>query len=888
MIDQFGRSQHNTLHLLSAVLVLLTFVGMLGLELWSSRESALAQAEAELAVQADLLATHVGDRIARIDQVLVQVARLYPDWQRRKDVNIDHELATLLKQIPDSQSLRIGNAQGQIVFDASGKLPSGSIFDRDYVRRLRTDPGVGLVISEPIFARFTHNWVITLSRRLAEPNPAFIGHVQGAINAAQFEKLFAHLVRNPGDMVALYDREIRLVSRAPAVPEQLGKRVGGTQFQNLIALGQVNTHYQATSPLDGYTRHYALRQVPGHPLFVLVGRTEADILRSWTTKAQVYSVTSVVLALALAAFLWAWQRNYQLALRFGDRMAHAAQDAEARARNLLDSLPDAAWLRDTEGRFLAVNQAYLELCGRPMSAVIGHTLEDVWPPDLAQRLRDQDQQMLQANAPRRDDTRLRGADGQMRYIDTSRHPLRNAAGTVVGVAGLTRDVTALVEAKQRAEDLVRYDPLTRLPNWTWLSQTLKSLFNPAAGPETPTLALMLLDVDHFQHINDSLGHAVGDRLLQEVATRLLSVAVNPNWVARRSGDEFGLLVSAGNDHVITLAHRAQQILDVLAQPMVLNGHTLHITASIGLSLYPDDGPDLDHLLRQADAALHEAKDQGRNAYCFYRSDMNQRMAQRLALEERLRQALAAQEFVLHYQPKVDPVRDSLAGTEALVRWIDPQRGLVAPGQFIPVAEASGLIKPLGLWVLNAACQQAAQWQSLPSEPGAGTPLPVAVNLSAVQLADPHLLQQVQQALQTHGLRPQGLVLEITESMLMRDIEASLQTLNALHQMGVGISLDDFGTGYSSFAYLKRLPVDEIKIDRSFVTDLGRDPRADALVRGMIGLALQLGLRVVAEGAETAEQVALLRSMGCQRVQGFFYSAAQPADALASWRPSTPG
>lgn len=744
------------------------------------------------------------------------------------------------------------------------------------------------MISEPIFARFTKNWVITLSRRLDEPNPRFIGHVQGAINAEQFEKLFAHLTHAPGDMVALYDRDLRLVSRAPPKPEHLGKSVGGTRLENLLAQGLVNAQYQATSPLDGYTRYYALRQVASYPLFVLVGRTEGDILQNWTTKAQVYAASSVLLTLVMATLFVAWQRNYRLALRFGDRMANVAEDAQARARSLLDSLPDAAWLRDTEGRFLAVNQAYLTLCGKPMEAVIGHTIEDVWPSALAQRLRYQDQLVLQSSQPRRDDTQLIGSDGKTRYIDTSRHPLRNAVGAVVGVAGMTRDVTALVEAKQRADDLARYDPLTRLPNWQWLSESLRPLFNPAAGSQAPSLALMLLDVDRFQHINDSLGHAVGDQLLQQVATRLLTMAINPNWVARRSGDEFAVLVSVEHDRAEVLARHAQQQIDVLAQPMQLGEHTVRISVSIGISVFPDDGLDLDHLLRHADAALHEAKDRGRNGYCFYRIDMNQRMAQRLALENRLHRALQAHEFVLHYQPKVDPAQNRMLGVEALVRWIDPERGLVPPGQFIPVAEESGLIKPLGLWVLDAACAQAARWQAHPGQAQNGTPLPVSVNLSAVQLAEPQLVEQVKAALREHALEPQNLVLEITESMLMQNLDAGLSTLAALRELGVGVALDDFGTGYSSFAYLRRLPVDEIKIDRSFVTDLGRDERAEALVRGMVGLALQLGLRVVAEGAETAEQVALLRSMGCQRVQGFYYSPAVSAEALTQWQPPARG
>ena len=873
MTLQRGISSAPYLHALAAALTLLAFVAMLGLELVSSRRHEIERAKHEIATQAELLATHVGDRLGKIDIVLSTVARQYPLWAGWPTGQVNDELAAHLRGMPDSQSLRVGNAQGSFIFDASGKLSSATVFDRDYFHRLRADPAAGMVLSEPIFARITKNWVITLSRRLASPDGGFVGHVQAAINANQFETLFSQMLKNQGDVVALYDDQIRLVARKPAAPEQLGKKLAATHFESVLASGQTAADYQAVSPLDGVERHFALRKVEGLPLSILVGRSEPDILREWYVKAQVYGVSTLLLGLVLAALLWAWQRNYRLALRFGDAMEAAYLDSERRARTLLDSIPDPAWLRDCTGRFLMVNDAYLAFCGQSRAAVIGRMLEEVWPARHAALYRRQDSEVIAANAEHQGVGEQTHADGRRRTYEYVHAPLHDAAGRVIGVAGFARDVTPRKEAEARADYLAEHDALTDLPNRLLLSENIAQTLAGAAGREN-RIALLLLDLDHFKHINDTLGHAIGDQLLRELAGRLKKTVFDKDLIARQGGDEFAILVVDWHS-VNALAQIAQRVLDAVRQPFTIDDRELLVTASIGISLYPDDGNNIDHLLRNADVALYAAKSAGRNAYCFFKPEMNARVAERVTLESRLRKAIAERRLLLHYQPQYELTSGRMVGVEALVRWQDPIEGLISPARFIPLAEETGLIKPLGEWVLNEACRQAVAWQD------AGLPLfIVAVNLSAVQLADPEIVAIVRQALADSGLPAARLELEITESMLLADAERAIAVLEDFRAMGVKLAIDDFGTGYSSFSYLKRLPLDKLKVDQSFVSDLTVDANNAAIVEAIIAVAGKLGLRVIAEGAETAEQVEMLRRFGCDEVQGYYFSRPLPPAEIA--------
>jgi len=426
--------------------------------------------------------------------------------------------------------------------------------------------------------------------------------------------------------------------------------------------------------------------------------------------------------------------------------------------------------------------------------------------------------------------------------------------------------------------LVLHDRLTGLPNRTLLHDRLGQQLAHARR-EGSMVAVLLLDLDSFKDVNDALGHPLGDRLLCTVAQRINTVVRATDTLARLGGDEFLLVqpqVRRSAD-VITLADK---ILATVATPLDLAGQELQISTSIGVALFPQDGQDPDALLQHAELALYRAKAQGRGQYRFFEPAMDDEAQARRRLERELRQALEQGEFVLHYQPQLDLASGRLVGAEALVRWNHPERGLVPPGEFIPAAEANGLIRPLGAWVLREACRQATVWRER------GWDLSVAVNLSPVQLRHRQLLPLIGVALEAAGLEPARLELEITEGVLMENVEQQGDgLLRGLTADGVRLALDDFGIGYSSLAYLRHLPVKTIKIDRSFVRDLGQDPDALALVRAIVTLGHSLRKRVVAEGIENATQLALLRELGCDEAQGYHIArpldAAQFADLLAS-------
>ncbi len=385
------------------------------------------------------------------------------------------------------------------------------------------------------------------------------------------------------------------------------------------------------------------------------------------------------------------------------------------------------------------------------------------------------------------------------------------------------------------------------------------------------LAVLLIDLDNFKNVNDSLGHHAGDQLLQQLATRLVGSLREGDTVARLGGDEFVLiLVNVASEEDASVV--AQKILKLDTEPCTIDGHELFVTYSIGISFYPKDGEDAETLLKNADAALYRAKKQGGNNAQFCSAEMNAKALQRLTLENNLRNALKRQEFLLHYQARVDLHSGEITGMEALVRWQHPEQGLlIPPGQFIPVAEDSGLIVPLGAWVLHTACAQNKAWQAAGFKP-----VCIAVNLSARQFRQQDLVELVTRILQETGLDAAYLELELTESMIMQNVEAAIATLTRLKAIGVKFSIDDFGTGYSSLSYLKRFPIDSLKIDQSFVRDISTDPDDAAITKTIISMAHDLGLRVIAEGVETQEQETFLRLHHCDEIQGYFFSKPVPA------------
>jgi diguanylate cyclase (GGDEF)-like protein/PAS domain S-box-containing protein len=448
---------------------------------------------------------------------------------------------------------------------------------------------------------------------------------------------------------------------------------------------------------------------------------------------------------------------------------------------------------------------------------------------------------------------------------------RDEHGQALRMTGTSTNVTKRKLAEERAEYLATRDPLTGLPNRMLLHDRLEQGVLNAARHQTG-FAFMFIDLDRFKTINDSLGHQVGDKLLKSVADRLSACVRATDTVARLGGDEFAVILENLRDDDDEGAQQvAEKMIAAMASPMIIDNQPLSTSCSIGISLYPTDGRDTASLMKNADVAMYFAKEKGRNNYQFFSEEMNARAQERLSIENYLRLALRRNELVLHYQPRMDVASGALVGVEALIRWQHPRRGLLAPGKFIDVAEDSGLIVPIGEWVLENACEQIRGWQRT-VKPG----LRLSVNISVGQILDgERLYRSVAQAVSRARIDPATLELELTESHLMQNIEEKAALLNRLGELGVGISIDDFGTGYSSLSYLKKLPVDSIKIDSSFVRDIEDDPNDEAIIKAILAMAHSLRLSVVAEGVETEAQFNALKALGCNEYQGFYESPALP-------------
>jgi len=448
---------------------------------------------------------------------------------------------------------------------------------------------------------------------------------------------------------------------------------------------------------------------------------------------------------------------------------------------------------------------------------------------------------------------------------------RGPDGRALRMTGTSTNVTKRKEAEERAEYLATRDALTGLPNRVLLHDRLEQAIVGAARGRSG-FAFMFIDLDRFKTINDSLGHDVGDELLKRVAARLTACVRASDTVARLGGDEFAVIVESLRDERDEGARQvAEKMILAMAAPMLIGNQHLNTSCSIGIGVYPADGRDSATLMKHADVAMYYAKEKGRNNFQFFSAEMNQRAQERLSIENYLRLALRRGELQLHYQPRIRVADGTIVAVEALIRWMHPRRGLLAPGKFIDVAEDSGLIVPMGEWVLEKSCQQLREWQLR-----LGRPLKLSVNLSVSQVSDgERLYRAVAGAVSRAGIDPATLELELTESLLMQNVAEKATLLNRLGELGVGLAIDDFGTGYSSLSYLKRLPVDAIKIDSSFVSDIGRDPNDEAIIRAIIAMAHSLKLSVVAEGVETESQLAVLASLGCDEYQGFLASPGLP-------------
>ncbi|MEO8019071.1 MAG: EAL domain-containing protein [Pseudomonadota bacterium] len=620
--------------------------------------------------------------------------------------------------------------------------------------------------------------------------------------------------------------------------------------------------------LDTFERIFAV--APQVPILILCDPQHEDLARLAVQKgAQDYllkgRLDDYLLPKALASMI--------------DRAANAeALFAEKeRAEVTLNSIGDAVMSCDIGGKVTYLNAvaekltgwARTEAGGRPVEEVfrvVDATTRAVAANPMAMAIRDNRTVMLEPNSI------LTRRDGVEAAIEDSAAPIHDRRGQVTGAVMVFHDVSSTRALSLKMSHQAQHDSLTDLPNRTLLRDRLVQGM-ALARRHAHKVAIMFLDVDRFKNVNDTLGHDVGDRLLVLVAQRLLSCVRSSDTVSRQGGDEFVILLpelSRGQDAAI----RAEKILAAMNTPFSIDAQQLQVSVSIGIVVFPDDGDDLDTLLKNADFAMYHAKDCGRNNFQFFREDMNIRAIERQAIEDGLRHAVERDELVLHYQPILDLWSGAPTGVEALVRWRHPTRGLLLPAQFMAIAEDSGLIVPMGRWVLSEACRQNKMWAT------AGLPpMRIAINVSAVELGDKDFVGHVRQVLADSGLAPHLLEFELTETFLMRDSTSTAVVLRSLKDLGVRLALDDFGTGYSSLSHLKGFPIDTLKIDRAFVSELTTNPDDASIVSAVITLGKSLQMRVVAEGVESAAQLVKLQEYQCPEGQGYYFGRAVAGEKI---------
>jgi len=551
----------------------------------------------------------------------------------------------------------------------------------------------------------------------------------------------------------------------------------------------------------------------------------------------------------------------------------ALRDAEERYRNIVENAVEGIFQTTPEGRYLSINPALAKIYGYDSPEEMTGAYLDIGRQlyiDPARRL--EFMRLIHLNGMVSNfESEVYRKNGEVIWISENAREVRDASGNLLYFEGTVEDVTERKTYETRLTHQATHDTLTGLPNRALFRDRLQQAMRYAER-EKGKVSILFIDLDNFKYINDSLGHDAGDSLIRIMAQRLRSCVRDSDTVARLGGDEFVLMLqgAASEDERVSIA--MSRILSEVRKPVDIRGRELTVTCSMGISVCPEDGNDVDTLLKHADAAMYQAKQAGRDNFQFFTSSINQRVLDRMDLEHRLRGALERSEFLLHYQPKLDLRSGMVVGTEALIRWQAPQQGLVSPVRFIPLAEETGLIEPIGAWVLETACAQAQAWRE-----GGFRPLTVAVNVSPRQFRDARLPQIVENILKKTGVPPSMIELEITESCLAHDSEKFIATLKTLKGLGVLIAIDDFGVGYSSMAYLKSFPVDRLKVDRTFATNLATSEKDRSIYKAIVSLGHNLGLRVVAEGVETSEQYYLLRDIGCDEVQGFFFSMPVPAE-----------
>jgi diguanylate cyclase (GGDEF)-like protein len=823
------------------------------------RERALGSSERELENTVLLLAHHFDQQFEEFEVVQQELIAYIRSTGIDSSAAFKREMSTPdMREILKSKSNGSPDVSGVNIFDSDGTLinssvwprPAVSVADRAYFKAAKFDSASAPVLIELVKSRLAgKSWTLLISRRIPGPSGEFLGLVTRGIATDSFEKFFAPLALGNDAAISMFHRDGTMMARYPHIDNLIGQDFSNGPFFQILSNAD-HGGARKKSMVDGQDRLGAVRQLSNFPIVIVATTSVSAALADWRDQTRLLIAVAGLLVLVIAVMLFLIVRELSLQHR--------------RLDIAINNMTQSLLLFDSSSRLIVCNQRYIELFGLSPDVVKpGCSFRDL----IEHRKQtgsfngsvDEYCSAIVRNTKLGKLTRniVENTDG--RSIQIVNQPLADG-----GWVTTLEDITERRRAEERIEHLAHYDALTGLPNRVLFQEQLEEALARINPGEQ--LAVLYIDIDEFKSVNDSLGHRIGDELLKSVAKSLRDCLGKTDLIARLGGDEFAMVHTAveGPGDATALV---QRIYRSIHQPYECLGHLVTTDASIGVAFASQRGIDLEQLLKNADLAMYSAKAAGRRTWRFFEPEMDARMKARHLLEIDLRQAIIEGGFEVYYQPIVDLRSNQVSGCEALLRWRHPERGMISPAEFIPVAEETGLINQLGEWVLTTACAEAATWPDK---------VKLAVNVSPVQFGTDTLALKVVAALASSGLSAGRLELEITEAVLIRDDEAALAILHQLRAVGVRIALDDFGTGYSSLSYLQRFPFDKIKIDRCFVTDIERSGGSSSIVQAVVNIATARNMTTTAEGVETEQQKASLRALGCTEMQGFLFSPAKPA------------
>jgi diguanylate cyclase (GGDEF)-like protein len=881
-----GPVRARYLFLAFGLLVGLLLAGSAALFVFEMRKEDIARAELNLRNLARILASDVDHVLHGAELVQIDLV----DDLRDRGLDTPEAFAQQATSLEAHRNLKhriagLTGVDGMALISLDGRVlnvsrvwptPAIDVRDRDFFKALSTAHAPDSFVSEPVRSRTDGVWTIFLARKVTSADGRLLGYVNTGIGLASIEAAFSQALLPSDGSFTLHRLDGMRLARYPHVDPAIGTFGDPANFRRMLAA--MDGTVRLVSDADGKERLVAPDRLAHYPAFVTVTNSMAGVLAEWYEEAVEYIVIAGLLELLVAALVFVIFRSLQgqQRLQAAEVALVVAAEQQRVARELhvqwqrfdmaMNSMRQGLVMFDQSGTLLVANRRAKELFGLPLEeAVTGVGYREITDRIVVagaisladmDRLRDWRRDQFEVGTEAAFDWQL--ATG--RIVAVMQLPIQD------GWLATYDDVTEQRRAAAEMAHIRQHDALTGLPNRLLFREMLAGALKHMKRGRM--LALLCLDLDQFKEINDSLGHPVGDALLKVLARRL-ECAPGTDTLARLGGDEFAIVLG-GIDKPTKATELAERLLVLLQEPFQIDHHEIVIGASIGIAFAPQDGFDTDTLLRCADLALFQAKSGGRSTYRLFDPQMDAWLQTRRCLESGLRHAVQHGELELFYQPFIALPDQEITGFEALMRWRRPKHGLVLPGDFIPLAEETGLIVPMGEWALQQACQAAMSWPD---------PLRVAVNLSPVQFRRPGLLLAVETALTASGLPPDRLELEVTEAILLEDTPATIATLTGLRGLGVCVAMDDFGTGYSSLSYLRLFPFDRIKIDQGFVHELARRGDSIAIVRAVAGLSKELGIATTAEGVETEEQLETLIALGCDEVQGYLFSPPIPGSAI---------